>query len=1770
VAKKPKKKPAKKKSSKPSTTRSTAGPGFDFEDRVAAWLLLKALSGQPLPGVEGTATRLQMQSEALGWAIDDILLTITVSSDDQRHLAISCKSNVQVTRSGLPADFVTRCWQQWTKADPNPMQHGKDCLMLVTRGRNNAFMATWTDLKNAAAGTDIALALGRIRATAKHRKMFDGVKAAAKDAEVTASDADVVAMVNSIEVAPVDFQVANSEDEKLAIKEARALLVNGSLAEGRRLWTELVVHAKNTRLGSGTADIADLWRQLRVKFSLKDHPDYGASWQKLRALTGDYKATIETALPSGLTLNRKGETDRLMERIATDAVCVVFGESGTGKSALVKTTLDERFPNAAQVWCEPDTLVLALNDTTRTGLGIGHSLIDVIDATANPENFLVIDAAERLGRGCALKTKALIEEVRKRNAPVAKSGWRVLIVGQTEAWVGGALQELAGAHLPTNFEVENLPEATVRDALRSVASVAWLATHGDAVSALSNLRTLAWVIEAAARFQGQDGCNALSLTAIADRLWVHWTDNKPSVQRLLMRLAEREAAFEHSFAISQFESGDAAVLDELPVACPLRRDGANRRIKFQHDLAADWARFQRLREIADDTVQWARFASNPFWHGALRMLGQLLLRQQSGGHSAWDVAFDVAEQNREVAPLANDVLLDALFLDPNAEAFLDARADTLLENGGARLLRLVKRFEHIASVPGASADIFNQFRDLSLYIEAHFRTPILGRWPAMARFVAKHRDRIAKLASPAIASLCDRWLTSTPTHLPDGSVMPFRREFAELALASAREMQLIHAKHIINLVDGEARIYQAALSAAPDLPADVSEWALEMAERRPYRADIIEQARMFRRELEKERRERLATDPEYRERQERIRRMPSLGFSGRELPPWPLGAKARLERRFRETVLRSPGFHALMRTNPGVAGEVLLACIIEDEPKEEYRSRLDLEHELDIEFDDEGYPTAPWKSPFYAFLQINSEQALTDLHRLVNFSTERWVQGVGRHSRSDPATLSLRLADGTVCSYAGNHWVFAWSHEDSTFIGQLYCALAALEQWLCNLIDASIDVAPLIDGLLQATNSVAVLGVLVNVGKCCEELFRGPLRPLLGVQQIFVWDSWRCEQNEYASVTMSSWARKGEVVFEIAKNWVLAPYRKRKLREIVPKLILDDRDLGDFVVAATSQWTSPNTEKEALEFRILVAQLDHRNYSAGVDSATGNQSFTFAYPQDLAQAIAAFQQKKSLPLEALKFPQTCRDFLRETRMLHQQEAEWVASLMAATDGDEKIELEEEMIRAPRVAAAALLLLRAPDWLGENALVQQRAQSIIDAAIAGISNETPGARFQMAPGHLEFAAYFAVVRWIAESSTLNDERLLRLLTSGDDRAVQALVWAAYGERDALGPRWWRLLYFAVLWSGLSMLRPPGYRDDESDQLRWQRWCRWLRTRSLAAGKMTVAAINPLAIAERVERLELKQWQRRYAKDGIRFTKERRRPMSVSLDTHFLQNAFAWLFRSQIGQIIPEYELDTHRQLVVGFWAHQVWWVTASGKNDNDDYHSLHEFGYAVLGELARLIVESASVVAPTMWRAVFTIGPKGHHAIGHFLNCWFDQITGTTVVAEFAQRWRPMIEFMLLDEAWVEGRTWYHGQQLERQVLGFGASDCLERTPEHARLVGMMQDLIEVWAKKRLTGDEDNLAGFCEFLATKVGTPLRIDGLQWIADAIKANPNLRRWHRDRTSNAFMGFLDVLVSEHAAELSKNDKSRQALFDLAAHAVSRQLTAALTLQERIRKGF
>jgi hypothetical protein len=323
---------------------------------------------------------------------------------------------------------------------------------------------------------------------------------------------------------------------------------------------------------------------------------------------------------------------------------------------------------------------------------------------------------------------------------------------------------------------------------------------------------------------------------------------------------------------------------------------------------------------------------------------------------------------------------------------------------------------------------------------------------------------------------------------------------------------------------------------------------------------------------------------------------------------------------------------------------------------------------------------------------------------------------------------------------------------------------------------------------------------------------------------------------------------------------------------------------------------------------------------------------------------------------------------------------------------------------------------------------------------------------------------------------------------------------------------------------------------------------------------------VAVAERVERLEHRQWDRREARDDYGLPRKRRQRLTGSLDTRFLHIAFGWAIENQSVAVPEGAEMDTRRDVAKALWAHQAWWLSGTGDDERSDYEAMQQFGYAVVSTLAQLAFVSPPTFGRSLWQPVFALGPKGHYAIGHFLSVWFGQVAEGVDPAAFGERWRDIIAALVLDERWAEGGPWHYQQRIERHALGFGESTSLQRLQGSQALVGAMRDHYRVWAEKRLGDDEDNVAGFCHFLSTPVAKAIRVDGLQWIATAIKNDPDVGAWYRDRVSNAFVEFLDVVVSEHRSEVLADRVLRAGLLDLIAHAVSRNLHAAQALQERI----
>ncbi|MBW8311260.1 MAG: ATP-binding protein [Rhizobium sp.] len=1712
----------------PAPLRVTSGAGFDFEDRVSAWLLMKMLVGEPVPGIGGRGTMIQAQVAALHWKIDDLLVTSLQNDGSVRKLALSCKGNVQVSGTALPASFVSAAWAQWHHPEL-PLSTSNDHLALVTAARHAEFDATWREVKNACSGADAALGLGRIRDNPKQLRLFESVRE--KGPTERASETETCELIRRLEVLPIELHAADALRENEAIAQCRQLLVTGDLAEAEQLWERLLNMAKRARLEYGTIPLLDAWEQLRTSFALRDHLDYRSDWTILAAYSADQRQRIDTALPNGHVVARAAESAKLREGLRADVVTFVTGESGSGKSALVKHFLDTELPTAAQLWLGPEATAVVLSAVQRGTAGLRHDLRELLRGTSARENVLVLDSAEHLD---AIALSALMKALSGLAAGGASDRavhWRVVVTAQPRG-----LPQLTAAfsgHASRLVELGPLSSAEVKEAVEVSPALSWLTSHESTIEALTSLKALAWVLGAGAGLVTPTATFA-SHIAVVDALWRFWTQDNIATQVLLMQLGEREAGPDRSFPISTLNAGQQQAFQAGRASLPLRLDPATNHLRFEHDLAADWARFQRLKELSNDPHAWAALASNPLWTNALRLLGQHLLRRGAEGGTAWDEAFGADSPH---AGLVQGILFDAICLDPHAQRFLTERADWLLDESGRRLNQLLTRFLHIATVPAQAIRASGGW--LELHAETHRRVIVIGRWVPMLQFVLAQAHKLEGLLSSSLARFTHTWLIQSPATLDDNRTTPFRHELADLALAVARSIQ-VHKGSGDILVDLESEFYAAALAGAPDRPTEVSDLALELSGRRAIDAQTATRIQAIVSERQAQHEQRLAADPGFRARHDTTRRMGGMSGLGREkLPPWPIGAKHRVDQDFRKACFKNGVLEPLMRVAPAVAAEVLLALIVEDKPERDleagrhpYRDRLGLDYPVD------AFPSIFWKSPFWPFLQIAPNHAVEALLQLVAFCTDRWAAGSRAHG------LVLTVA-GDDRAFVGGPGELAWSQATSTQTGNLHCALDSLERWLVTRIDEGLDVSSTVNRLLSDSNSVAILGLLVNVGKHHPLLFEGPLSPLLAKAELYAWDAFRVghvEQNFDANFVSS-----GEQLFDLERHWVLAPHRRRELVDVAIGLIRANPVLADDVRGWTAQWTDPDDVQESLEQRITAARLDSVNYRTDDEGTVA-----FVPPVELVQEVQAWQQTHAPARQQLTAPYACQQLLDADQPIGDEQATELWEILALPPHEE----DWVQQRCERAVAAALTVL-APNWLARHAAAKSKVESVFESALASLpstAEELSKARFPTTHTGIDFVASALARQWAVEASPEASRHVVRLVTSGDRLAANTTVMAAYQYRKKLGDRWWRLLHVGVLWSGLTMLAPR-YGDVDAVERVWTHW--WKRLRRISLDQPCQAQALDLARVDRgCARLMFRRQMRAFKADP-----SRRHPdhlAGAGLDTDSLDGLFGWLLR---GPGSGDREMDI--ALVSRFWALEVEHARDHAREENGELHLPGHFAYHVLEKLAALALTEPEIGARRVWQQVLELGPTGHYAVQHFASALFLGLSKGADPQRFELIWKALADYALAAD-WNLPKLWFYGEQMRRSILGFGSEWVLEKLPAGAAL--RMQGTLGNWAKTHLRR-EDNLAGFALFLASPFGAPLRFDGLLWINTSLTAPDTPIGFHRDACGDALIDLILTLLQNDLAALRKRADAHAALLDIAAALAATGRQGALAIQDRLR---
>jgi hypothetical protein len=920
----------------------TGGEGFRFENSVAARFLVDLLGGTNSLGSDfGTVVRVDWQARDAGWLVDDLAITCKLTgAGGERAAGLSIKSNRQVTASGFPADLAKALWaQRLGIGTSRAILSNTDVIVLVVGELAQNIGAAWSRLLREASKTAPERLVARLsssrqdggsQASDLQRALFKSLCCPRELRDQGETDDQAAARVlRQVRLIHYDYEATPSRHANEAVADCQKILRSGDAAEAKKLWNRLTGIADERRPVGGSLDLPGLLQELCGDFDIAEHPDFANDWEMLRLRSQEEMGDIRTDIGGQRSLPRQDVLAAALASLDQRGSCFLTGESGSGKSALAKTIAATRYRRV--IWFTGQMLDHAARHELERALHLNQPILQIV--RSSPETCLIVfDGAESYPERAKRIAAHLVRDI---HASAAAGHIHFLISAQVEA-ADRTIRRLAEFGMPLPLleatHVARPSEKDVGAIARQIPRLGWAVRRPELRPLLTNLKILDWCARALpAGSVGQDQ-PFLGLTALIDLLWEHWaepSDDSLVRSRVLMRIAVLEAeTLSAGVPRLLLDHGEQQTLPGLLNSDLIRV--REERVRFSHDLLGDWARMRVL--VGDHPISspvGRKRVELPQWHRAIRLFAQRLLEKSGNGADEWCRAIRGLDDEKESSTLLRDLFLEALFLATNAAELLERSWAVLAANGGNLLNRLLDRFLFVATLPDPQLTKFADSGDDATRFEHLFRVPFGPYWGPVLTVLRAHLPEVARIAPANTARVCSLWLKMTSVELRPGQPTPWRREAAELSLALARELQARNAEGDYHSGKYDRAAYEAALYAAGDLPQEIGQLCLELAQRREMAADIVTRV-----------------EEAHQKRAEEWRQpMAGLGFARERRAPWPDGPRCHIDTEFREACLNGDAFSALVRADPVVALEVLLAISI-DAPREEniFSNRCSLVH----------------------------------------------------------------------------------------------------------------------------------------------------------------------------------------------------------------------------------------------------------------------------------------------------------------------------------------------------------------------------------------------------------------------------------------------------------------------------------------------------------------------------------------------------------------------------------------------------------------------------------------------------------------------------------------------------------------------------------------------------------------------------------------------------------------------------------------------------------
>lgn len=1746
----------------------TGGIGFNYEDHVAASIMAAMLADQPPFGEEiGPIESIDWQVSDDGWKFDDLLLTAT--GNEQRKIAVSCKMPRYVTAKGWPVDAVDRLWEQWEGSSPKPFRHGTDLLAVVTSKLGVGPKSTWDTLLQEAIKKAPARFLNRYGDQGKgSRSALDFVKSLQGPDTVDNEPEERVKLIRSLRLWHRDFLKLDSTDTTKAVEWCRQALIDESRTESLSLWNSLVLIASEYRVRGGTLGHLELVRKLINSYSFKTVRDHVKSWRTLDVHSAQLMSSVEESIGNSLCLTRQSEMASLRTMALPGHLLLVVGESGAGKSALVKRLASEP---SQRIWLSAMDVEAETLGEVKRRLEISHSFSELLKSNRSADAILVIDGVERLsesGRRNAIGLAVL--------AVNAALPWRVIFTLH-EIVVDNFMAEYSRAslisHTPVVLRIDSIKEAVVDNLLSDLPLLVSKNPTRSLLRALQNLKIMDMVVGAKAKSGLESFPDLVSL------IWrgIVGEDDASARASILKRVGKLDAKF-FSGAPSSHINGS----DEQRVAEKLVQDGVlvfrNERYIFRHDLIGDWARLLMLIESGDEVAEFLRSIDDSFrWRPAIRLFAEWLAQNDKLGKPAL-----FALLRDESLVMAKQSLHEGLFGTPGIESIVEELVLGKNEFKNKDLESLLRIFLSVSTRPSDMVKILRRDHPEAAAMRALFRTPIPDLWHDVIKVLDKNRDDVVLYAPILLGTIARTWLIDDL--LVRNAVYSSTTEAcARIAVSAARELQARLAVRYTSDIKYKP-VFEALLLASPWYGDEVSQIALGLAKRRADPPEIVERVnkeREHERKLAAERRSRLS-------KKQLAMRMSgsSMGIDRHiKRKPFTDGPHDRVASSFRDAVMEPGMLVRFATSNPSNAHEVLLACCLEDpgvdDPLYTHRytgSRTGTNDAIG------SYPPHYYRGPWLALLTRVPSFGLDAVIRLVEIGTGEWLRLTIPKADSENYVYALQdttfqiQINGAEKSYRGNTDVFTWHQGHGHGGNYISSALMATEKWLYTQLEQEQSVDTAIKKILRQSTSVSMLGMLVEVAKKNPQLLRDQLKSLISSWRVIYWDMRIAVQSQVQYPDIFGLKALNGWMDDEAEKWSKMPHRSHFLRDqIVILLVNGEQEIVDACAESRALWNKELAHENCHDpdsIKRLIAILDPENLTL-IPTDNNQVQIQIDWPAELQENTSEQSNKSNTIMLAFSLKSRMRQILDAQQYLSDEQAEVIwKTVQSVSSGDvDNLGDDQLLVCSSVISVAAVLEMLAREWLDKHP--ERRSwleEKVLEhPSLTGSENSlTYG--MSLHNEHVEaFIGEWAIARLATGDQRVEiRKRIVESMTADEHIVTGQVLSAAIFKAKDIPDDFDRIFNLLWFWAALS-LHQPRWGGDGS----WIHRIAQVRRQRLIDAFVGRSILNQ-ALDWKDYRLRAARWalriQRRRRKDRVDFVG---RQSEHNIEHHPIPrkweecpgHGFDWSLLERVGgkisyvvrpsigpELSPLIDYD-HRLLDL---------VVFSLLHSSED-NLPNSFERSVTSRMCQIIAaHEDDDFAQGLWSKISRLLPSHPKWCEAFFDSWFSVSRDEKASArQFHQRWKFMVDSVESMPEWgVQNEHWSYDQiTVWSALLGLHDVRSSHWSNADSQYIKLHREKYARWALFALDA-KWNLESFCIFLQNAAAKEIRLKAVVWVHQALK-NESAHQLDEERVYKEILKLCHIVWHEQSKDILAVRDSRDALLELVSTLTKQHVSGAVELR-------